>query len=375
MSSTGSFQILKAKQEFFFKTPFISRATSASDLEKKWQDIEHVLAQFNQFTGCIAAEVDVKTDPGGTKADAVQALINSAKQEIVCSALKPEMLTLYSGTLFNPRMPVSTIQSNLKQVLGEISPKEAKKQLKANFLKLTRRCDINEKFETFLNRLIFESTSLSNNQDVRDELVIEQFESSLRPMDLEAIEVFYEDEDTGIDLVKAQAELLDRKKFFKRSEVESNHLELQQANTILIDQVDNLTRKITSFESSAENREQVLTNKIMELQSQMNQLVNSIQSGTSQTVHSTTSTAPPKPNPAKSSNSGNGKSKKDGQFQNRFKDPDYFCYNCGLHRCSNKHKCDGDDTKFCVICQKNGHVASSRKYHKPAGSPKKSKNE
>ena len=373
MSSTGSFQILKAKQEFLFKSPFISRATSASDLEKKWSEIEHVLAQFDQFTGCIAAEVDVKTDPGGTKANAVKALIDSAKQEIVCSALKPEMLTLYSGTLFNPRMLVSTIKSNLKQVLGEVSPKEAKKQLKANFLKLTRRCDINEKFETFLDRLIAESVSLSTNQDVRDELVTEQFESSLRPMDLEAIEVFYEDDDTGIDLIRAQAELLDRKKFFKRSEVESNHLELQQANTILIDQVDNLTRKITSFESSAENREQVLTNKIMELQAQMNQLVNSVQSGISQTVHSTSSTAPPKPTPAKSQNAG--KSKNDGQFKNRFKDPDYFCYNCGLHRCSNKHKCDGNDALFCVICQKNGHIASSRKYHKPAGSPKKSKNE
>ena len=375
MASTGSFQILKAKQEFLFKSPFISRATSASDLEKKWQEIEHVLAQFDQFTGCITAEVDVKSDPDGTKATAVEALINSAKQEIVCSALKPEMLTLYSGTLFNPRMLVSTIKSNLKQVLGEISPKEAKKQLKANFMKLTRRCDINEKFETFLNRLIAESSSLSTNQDVRDELVIEQFESSLRPMDLEAIEVFYEDDETGIDLIKAQADLLDRKKFFKRSEVESNHLELQQANTILIDQVDNLTRKITSFESSAENREQMLTNKIMELQAQMNQLVNSVQSGNVQNVHSTSSTAPPKPTPAKSQSSGNSKSKNDGQFKNRFKDPDYFCYNCGLYRCSNKHKCDGDDTKFCVICQKNGHVASSRKYHKPAESPKKSKNE
>ena len=375
MSSTGSFQILKAKQEFLFKTPFISRATSATELEKKWHDIEHVLAQFDQFTGCIVAEVDVKSDPGDTKANAIQALIDSAKQEIVCSALKPEMLTLYSGTLFNPRMLVSTIKSNLKQVLGEISPKEAKKQLKANFMKLTRRCDINEKFETFLDRLIAESTSLSTNQDVRDELVTEQFESSLRPMDIEAIEVFYEDEDTGIALIRAQAELLDRKKFYKRSEVESNHLELQQANTILIDQVDNLTRKITSFESSAENREEKLTNKIMELQAQMNQLVNSFQSGVAKTVHSTSSTASSKPAPAKSSNSGNNNSKKDGQFKNRFKDPDYFCYNCGLHRCSNKHKCDGDDTKFCVICQKNGHVASSRKYHKPAGSPQKSKNE
>ena len=194
-------------------------------------------------------------------------------------------------------------------------------------------------------------------------------------MDIEAIEVFYEDNDTGIDLIRAQAELLDRKKFYKRSEVESNHLELQQANTILIDQVDNLTRKITSFESSAENREEKLTNKIMELQAQMNQLVNSFQSGVAKTVHSTSSTASSKPAPAKSSNSGNNNSKKDGQFKNRFKDPDYFCYNCGLYRCSNKHKCDGDDTKFCVICQKNGHVASSRKYHKPAGSPQKSKNE
>ena len=373
MSSTGSFQILKAKQEFLFKSPFISRSTSPSDLEKKWKEIEHVLAQFDQFTGCIKAETDVKTDPDQSKATAIQALIDSAKQEIVCSALKPDILTLYSGTLFNPRMLVTTIKSNLKQVLGEISPKEAKKQLKSNFLKLTRRCDINERFETFLDRLIIESTELSNNNEVRDELVIEQFESSLRPMDLEAIEVFYENDDTGIDLAKAQAQLLDRKKFFKRSEVESNHLELQQANTILIDQVDNLTRKISSFESSAENREEILTNKIMELQAQMNQLVNSVQSGLVQSVHSTSSTPPSKP--AHATQPVSGKPKKDDQFKNKFKDPDFFCYNCGLHRCSNKHKCDGDDTKFCVICQKNGHVASSRKYHKPAGSPKKSKNE
>ena len=379
MTSTGSFQILKAKQEFLFKSPVISLATSASDLAKKWTDIQHVLDQFDQFTGCITAEADVKTDPDGTKAAAVLALINSAKQEIVCSALKPEMLTLYSGSLFNSRMPVDTIKSNLKQVLGEISPKEEKKQLKAKFLKLTRRCDINEKFETFLDRLITDAAELSTNQDVQDELVIEQFESSLRPMDIEAIEVFHEDEETGLDLIKAHAKLLDRKKFFRRSEVESNHLELQQANTILIDQVDNLTRKITNFESSAENREEVLTNKIIELQAQMNQLVNSIQAGAVKTVHST-SGAPP-PNPAPKSNSApaqrpvSGKPKKNNQFKNKFEDPDFFCYNCGLRRCSNKHKCDGDDTKFCVICQKTGHVASSRKYHKPAGSPKKSKNE
>ena len=120
MAFTGSFQVLKAKQEFLFKTPVISLGTSASDLVKKWTEIKHVLDQFDQFTGCIVAEVDVKSDPGDTKANAIQALIDSAKQEIVCSALKPEMLTLYSGTLFNSRMLVSTIRSNLKQVSSSL---------------------------------------------------------------------------------------------------------------------------------------------------------------------------------------------------------------------------------------------------------------
>ena len=372
MAFTGSFQVLKAKQEFQFKTPVISLSTSPSDLVKKWTEIQHVLDQFDQFTGSVQAEADVKSDPDPNAAakKAFQALINGAKQEIVCSALKPEMLTLYNGSLFNPRMTVTAIEANLKQVLGEITPKEAKRQQKAEFLKLTRRCDINEKFETFLDRLIAKAESLSNNTDVREELVIEQFESSLRPMDNEALEVFSESDETGINLIRDNAQLLDRKKFFKRSEAETNHLELQEANTILIGQVDKLTRDMASFQSTSVNREELLTSKISQLQEQFDQLFKSIQSGNVRSVNSNSSA--PSPAPAPKVTTGKSKSK---DQSDKFKDPDFFCYNCGLRNCKNKHKCDGDDTKFCVICQKNGHVASSRKYHKPAGSPKKSKNE
>ena len=372
MAFTGSFQVLKAKQEFLFKSPVISLGTSPSNLVKKWTEIQHVLDQFDQFTGSL--KVDVKADPeANRKADeAFQALIDSAKQEIVCSALKPEMLTLYNGSLFNSRMPIAEIEANLKQVLGEITPKEAKRQQKAEFFKLTRRCDINEKFETFLDRLIAKAAVLSSNADIQEELVSEQFDSSLRPMDNEALEVFSESNSTGIDLIRDNAKLLDRKKFFKRSEAETNHVELQEANTILIGQVDKLTRDMAAFQSNSENREDLLSNKITQLQEQFDQLVKTMQSGNIKSVNSTSSVASPAPPSTKSS----GKPKMKTEFdKNKFRDPDFFCYVCGLRKCANKHNCDGDDTKFCIICQKNGHVASSRKYHTPAGSPKKSKNE
>ena len=377
MASTGSFQILKAKQEFQFKNPIISLGTSPADLVKKLEEVQHVLDQFDQFTGCVQAEIDIKTEPdnpatpGKPKVD-LKTLVDSAKQEIICSALKPELLTLYGGSLFNSRLPVATIIANLKQVLGEITPKEAKKQLRAEFMKLTRRCDINETFESFLDRLIAKAAKISNNADFREELVGEQFESSLRPMDNDALEVFLETEATGIQHTRAQAQLLDKKKFFKRSEVETNHLELQEANTILIGQVDNLTRKVESLQSSSEDREDVLTTKVTQLQSQLDQLMRSFQSGNAQMVNSN-ATIPNSP-VATPKSSGDKSKKFDKSMDNKFKDPDFFCYNCGLRKCSNKHKCDGDDSKFCVICQKYGHVATSRKYHKPAGSPQKSKN-
>ena len=373
MAFTGSFQVLKAKQEFLFKSPVISLGTSPSDLVKKWTEVKHVLDQFDQFTGSL--KIDVKSDPSEESdpaEKAFEALIDGAKQEIVCSALRPEMLTLYNGSLFNPRMSVNVIEANLKQVLGEITPKEAKRQQKAEFLKLTRRCDINEKFETFLDRLIAKAALLSSNTEIQEELVSEQFDSSLRPMDNEALEVFSESVATGINLIRDNAQLLDRKKFFKRSEAETNHVELQEANTILIGQVDKLTRDMATFQSNSESREDLLSDKITQLQQQFNQLVQSIQSGNVTSVNSNSSSA----SPASPSIKPSGKPKKKAEFdKNKFRDPDFFCYNCGLVKCPNKHKCDGDDTKFCVICQKNGHVASSRKYHKPAGSPKKTKNE
>ena len=252
MAFTGSFQVLKAKQEFLFKSPVISLGTSPSDLVRKWTEVKHVLDQFDQFTGSL--KIDVKSDPSEESdpaEKAFEALIDGAKQEIVCSALKPEMLTLYNGSLFNPRMSVNVIEANLKQVLGEITPKEAKRQQKAEFLKLTRRCDINEKFETFLDRLIAKAALLSSNTEIQEELVSEQFDSSLRPMDNEALEVFSESVATGIDLIRDNAQLLDRKKFFKRSEAETNHVELQEANTILIGQVDKLTRDMATFQSNS----------------------------------------------------------------------------------------------------------------------------
>ena len=136
MAFTGSFQVLKAKQEFQFKSPIISLGTSPTDLVKKWTEVQHVLDQFDQFTGSLKVDTKTDPDPNHNAVRAFEALINGAKQEIVCSALKPEMLTLYNGSLFNSRMSVQAIEANLKQVLGEITPKEAKRQQKAEFLKI-----------------------------------------------------------------------------------------------------------------------------------------------------------------------------------------------------------------------------------------------
>ena len=133
-------------------------------------------------------------------------------------------------------------------------------------------------------------------------------------------------------------------------------------NTILIGQVDILTREMAELRSLSDQRESVLTGQIDKLTSKFDLLVKSIQSNHNSGINQNET--------ASFTNKSNiqlkPKKKVGFKDKNSYADPDYFCFNCGLHKCSNKHKCSGDDTKFCVICQAYGHVASSRKYHKPA---------
>ena len=371
MSGNAAFQVLKARQEFRFKSPIISLDTSPAVLLKKLTEIEEVLAQFDQFTGCVKVEIDIKSTPvdeesdSGEKAAAVfEDLIQAAKSDIFCSALKPEMLKLYDGSMFNTKMTIDDLEKNLKSVLGTLTPAEAKRQLKADFQKLTRRCDINETFESFLDRTIAKAKKLTQVPDFQNELVCDQFDSSLRPMDLEALDTFCESVNTGITLARDRAKLLDRKKYFKRSEVETHHVELQQANQILMEQVTDLTRKISSLESSTDNRNDVLSNQMAELMLKIDNLTkNPVQVQ----VHSNEQAGKSKKAEIKPKNQDKSKP---NRYENRFEDPDYFCFVCGLHRCDNKHSCTGDDSKFCVICRVKGHVATSRKYHQPAQSSK-----
>lgn len=378
MSNNAAFQILKAKHEFRFKSPIIARNTTPTGLSRQWSEIQDAIDQFDEFTTCVRAEVDIKTHPhdsdaeesdsNGQQAVSLQAMVDKAKSEIVCSALKPDLLQLYEGSMFNNKLSVDVLEANLKSVLGELTPKELKRKLKADFDKLTRRCDINEKFGTFLDRLILKAAKLSENADFRAELVADQFESSLRPMDMEAIDTFCESQKTGIHLIRDQAELLDKKKFFKRSEVQTNHLELQESNMILVGEVERLTQQVAAIQSQADQREASFQEIMSSMASKMDQIHRSIKS--QETDVNSTKTAPPavaaKPTPVP-------EKKVTEKKKNPFTNPDFFCFNCGLHKCSNKHKCSGDNSKlFCIICQKYGHVASARKHHQPVN---KSKNE
>ena len=376
MSNNAAFQILKAKHEFLFKSPIIARNTTPTGLSRQWSEIERIIGQFEDFAKCIQAELDIKSNPDdsgsseetGKRAAALQTMIDQAKSEIVCSALKPDLLQLYEGTMFNARLPIDDLEANLKSVLGELTPQELKRKRKADFAQLTRRCDINEKFETFLNRLISKAAELSSNTEFQAELIAEQFESSLRPMDQEALDTFFESSETGIEFTRAQAKLLDKKKYFKRSEVQTNHLELQESNMILVGEVEKLSKQVAAIQSQADQRESSLHDIMAGFASQLDQLVKSVQSNKPSIVNST-KTSPAvhaKPKPV-------SEEKVTEKKKNPFEDPDYFCRNCGLRKCSNKHKCTGDNPKiFCVICQKYGHAASSRKHHQPA---KNSKNE
>ena len=372
MSGNAAFQVLKARQEFRFKSPIISLDTSPAVLMKKLTEIEEVLAQFDQFTGCVKVEIDIKSTPDDENPDAGQKaaaafedLIQAAKSDIFCSAIKPEMLKLYDGSMFNTKMSIEELEKNLKSVLGTLTPGEAKRQLKADFQKLTRRSDINETFEAFLDRTIAKAKKLTNVQEFQNELVCDQFESTLRPMDLEAIDTFCESNNTGVTLARDRAKLLDRKKYFKRSEVETHHVELQQANQMLMEQVSDLTRKISSLESSADNRNDALSNQMAELMLKIDNLSNKpvqVQVHSNDKSGKTKQSEPKPKNPVKEV--------KKNRFENRFEDPDYFCFVCGLHKCDNKHNCSGDESKFCVICRVKGHVATSRKYHQPAQNSK-----
>ena len=378
MSNNAAFQILKAKHEFRFKTPIIARNTTPTGLSRLWSEIQDAIDQFDEFANCVRAEIDIKTNPNdsasedteptGQQADSLQAMVDKAKSEIVCSALKPDLLQLYECSMFNTKLSVEVLESNLKSVLGELTPQELKRKLKADFGKLTRRCDINEKFGTFLDRLIVKATKLSENADFRAELVADQFESSLRPMDTEAIDTFCESQKTGIHLIRDQAELLDKKKFFKRSEVQTNHLELQESNMILVGEVERLTKQVAAIQSQADQREASFQEIMSLMTSKMDQIHHSIKS--QETGVNSTKMAPPaaaaKPTPVT-------EKKVTEKKKIPFTDPDYFCFNCGRHKCSNKHKCSGDNSKlFCPVCQKRGHLASSRKHHQPV---KESKNE
>ena len=73
MSANPAFQILSSTKIFLSKSPTISTKTTADELVKALEDVDGVLARFEQLCACL--NVDVKAEPNGL-ADDKKALLN-----------------------------------------------------------------------------------------------------------------------------------------------------------------------------------------------------------------------------------------------------------------------------------------------------------
>ena len=93
------------------------------------------------------------------------------------------------------------------------------------------------------------------------DLVVEQFESVLRPMDREVIQLFPDQcTGTGLNLLRAKAKLLDDRKYHSKVEVTSHQVEIDEVRRALENQVDKLPNQLSALANQISHNQNLISN-------------------------------------------------------------------------------------------------------------------
>ena len=323
-------QLAKLRDGLLFSKPIINRATKPSILKKK---LELADKQINRFT-LMANTLVVKAE--ATEDGQVCGMVSEFEREIFMSALSSDLLGSYDDTFFNLEIEVDVMITNLKSIIGEPDDQEIEQQKLEDFHAMARRTEIKEPFANFIKRLEAAALEITST-DYSKKLVENQFDKCLRPMDKDALDFRADADKVGMDRINHFAQVLDKMKMHAKAEVRTHHLEITE-----------------SFEARFEAMEQRLSERSNSRFDEVLAKINQIQFQPSHAA----------PNPANKSESKDEAQPKSTKKKKTFKPPkptDY-CIMCGLRKCKDPN-CNGNDDLTCILCNKTGHIATSRHFH------------
>ena len=375
-------QLLQMKDAFLAKSPVLSLKSTPTELKHYLEEIDIKLADFEDVYNCL-----FPAKPESGTADLK--LIQKCESDVLLSFCKPDIQLALGRSEFSNAKTVVQLKNALKLAIGEEDPHVHAAQLKKEFVDMGRRIELNEKFDYFITRLVKKAEQITTT-NYKIDLVVEQFEKSLRPCDLEVIQLFPDQcTGTGLDLIRAKAKLLDDRKYHLKREVNSHQVEIDEVRRALEQHVDKLTNQLSAqaiqiseqakLDQQHRDRQESLTQSVlhrleqqmaaqMALQQQLAQssalLKPELQAHLIQTTTKSTNQqpAPPKSAPAPKSSP---EPENDGQKNSKkyWMDSKNYCNFCGSRRCRKKDKCDGNPALYCMFCETHGHCHSSKHFH------------
>ena len=378
-------QLLQMKDAFLAKTPVLSLKSTPTELKHYLKEIDLQIADFQDVYNCL---FPAKPEEGSPNLK----LILKCESDVLLSFCKPDIRLALGREEFSNSKSVQELKTALILAIGEEDTQVLAAQSKKEFSEMGRRIELNEKFDCFIDRLVKKAEKITTT-NYKIDLVVEQFESVLRPMDREVIQLFPDQcTGTGLTLIRAKAKLLDDRKFNFKVEVNAHQVEIDEVRRALENQVDKLTNQLSAqanqiseqakLDQQHRERQENLTKSVLDrLDQQMaaqmalqSQLVQSstfqpeFQAHLLQTASKPTNQQQATPKTASGPKSA-AKSEINGQKSAKkpWMNTKNYCYYCGGRRCKKKDNCDGNPALYCMFCDTHGHSPTSKHFH---GQPK-----
>ena len=372
-------QLLQLKDAFLAKAPVVGLKSTPTELKHYLGEIDFKLADFEDVYNCLFT---VKPESGTANLK----LILKCESDILLSYCKPDIQLALGRDEFSNAMSVDELKNALKTVIGEEDPQVLVAQSKQEFAEMGRRTELNETFDCFIDRLVKKAEKITST-DYKNQLVIDQFNKCLRPMDLEVIQLFPSQcTGTEINLLRAKAKILDDRKYHTKVELNAHQVEIEDVRRALENQVEKLTNQLSAqanqiseqakLDQKHRERQEDLTQSVlnrleqqmasqMALQSQLAQSSAFQQFSQPQVQAHLIQTAPKPTNQHSASPTPAQKPEKTGKKSAKkpWMNTKNYCYFCGGRRCPKKDQCDGNAALYCMFCDTHGHSPTSKHFH------------
>ena len=323
-------QLAKVRDGLLFSKPTITRATKPAILNKKLDLVDKQVNRFNLMASSLVVKSESQAD------DQVSDMINEFEREIFMSSLSSDLLSSYDDEFFNVELTIDDMKTNLKAIIGEPDEAELENQKLEDFHSMTRRTELKETFTSFVKRLETAAVEITDTEYSK-KLVENQFDKSLRSMDRDALDFRADADKKGMIKINHFAQILDKMKMYAKVEVKTHHLEIAES----------IEEKFEAMEQRLSERSNSRFDEILAKINQI-QLTPNIPSP-NQTSKKSETKEDPKPKTTK---------------KKTFKQPKAtdYCLMCGLRKCKDPN-CKGNDDLTCILCNKTGHIATSRHFH------------